>query len=226
MVLVFVAATDCLVDNDIFEEKYHKVKVVRQQKVERLHKQEDKRLSLGAGLLLKHALQAAGGDYETAEFFRDKYGKPHVKDQPFAFTLSHSGDRVMCAIAEFEHGDKGREREAKLGCDVQKILKYNDKVSQRSLTQTEYEHVMSISDEDEKAREFYRIWAMKESYVKAVGRGLGMSLNKVDVLSDDAIRSKYIFRNFAPDNGYSYCVCADAWENISEIQFVSLDADI
>jgi len=49
----------------------------------------------------------------------------------------------------------------------------------RQLTTMEYRSLMEVEDEEERYHAFYRIWVMKEAFVKALGTGLGLQLGRV-----------------------------------------------
>ncbi len=128
----------------------------RRKKVERYRFESDKRRALVAGLALERAFGAA-----SREILVDAFGKPYLPGGAF-FNLSHSGNWVALAV----------DSRGGVGCDVQ-IRQDSLKpeiIAKRFFHASEYE-AFSSSAPEERERVFYRTWALKESYLKALGRG-------------------------------------------------------
>lgn len=93
----------------------------RQEKIERLRYAADRRLSLGAGLLLDQGLKRFGLRERTEAFGTVENGKPCLLHHPeIQFNLSHSGSMVMAAFAS-----------CPVGCDVEKKQKARMDVAKR-----------------------------------------------------------------------------------------------
>ncbi len=138
----------------------------RREKVERFQKDRAKAASLGAGMLLRWALFRRGIDRDDT--VTDSWGRPWAAAAPSLYlSLSHSGEYAVCAL-----GDEP------LGVDVQQIGPLRPGVLKRFYSEKERE---MVADAPEKEREFARIWARKESYVKALGRGLSMPLDSFEI---------------------------------------------
>ena len=96
-----------------------------------------------------------------------KVGKPYIKNcDDIHFNISHSGDYAVCAISDCE-----------VGIDIQKIEKPNLQVAKRFFAKNEYEYIANQPDEKSKSDAFYRIWTLKESFVKAIGVGTNLSFD-------------------------------------------------
>lgn len=96
----------------------------------------------------------------------DKNGKPFIVDSKISFNLSHSGSYVMCVCAD-----------ENVGCDIQQIKPYNDKVAKRFFTKCEYEALEKCED---KAYAFTVMWTLKESALKFSGEGISGGLDRYD----------------------------------------------
>lgn len=59
------------------------------------------------------------------------------------------------------------------------------RLMKRQFTAQEWVYIEGPSEESEKLRRFYRLWSLKESYVKAIGIGLGMDLQRINFLIQD-----------------------------------------
>ena len=97
------------------------------------------------------------------------HGKPELLGSALHFSLSHSGDYCVCALCE-----------AEIGVDIQRRVPLDRRVAERKFSAAERDFVLSASEPD---AAFTRIWAMKESYVKALGAGLSLPLESFCVLS-------------------------------------------
>lgn len=96
-------------------------------------------------------------------FETNEYGKPRLKGGGFFYNISHSGDYVAVAV-----------HEAEVGVDIERI-KDRDclKLAKRFFTDAEYEWIAEAEHEER----FYRLWTMKESYIKYRGGGLSIPLD-------------------------------------------------
>ena len=89
------------------------------------------------------------------------HGKPYLKGGELFFNLSHSGEYTACAISDRE-----------IGLDIQKIgLKKH--AMRKVCTPEELAQIKTAED-------FTRIWAIKESYAKAKGIGIGIGLKDIN----------------------------------------------
>lgn len=138
----------------------------RLAKAERLRRTQDMRCSLSVELLLIAALE--GENIKTSlEFTENEFGKPILKYAPNVhFSLSHSGDLAMCAIAKIP-----------VGVDCEKCDRVSREVMERCFTETERRTM------DENALCFAQIWTRKEAVAKCEGTGISIGLKKIDTLS-------------------------------------------
>lgn len=95
-------------------------------------------------------------------------GKPFFRDYPWYFSLSHSGDYVLCALSERE-----------IGADIQ-ICQPADalKLAGRFFAGQEYEALRECAEEAERQRLFYELWVKKEALGKLTGRGVASVLRE------------------------------------------------
>lgn len=92
--------------------------------------------------------------YDILEICRE--GKPYIKNCPYHFNLSHSGDWLLLAV-----GDTA------VGVDIEKITKIRPKTIEKYFSQSEQDRVAKQG-----AKAFFELWCKKESYVKYTGEGL------------------------------------------------------
>lgn len=97
---------------------------------------------------------------ETPEILRDEMGKPHFKDCPLHFNVSHSGEYLAIAVSENF-----------VGIDIQEPKKIKDGMYRKVVQPQEAEFIG-----EERQKDFLRLWSLKESFVKAEGKGLRIPL--------------------------------------------------
>lgn len=93
MTRIFIADVSCI-DIEAF---LGKVSPARREKTLRLSKDDDKRRSLGAEMLL---IKAAGRD----DYVLSKNEKPYFPDNEVFFSLAHCGDYAVCAVSDVPVG--------------------------------------------------------------------------------------------------------------------------
>lgn len=108
-----------------------------------------------------------------AKLQNNRYGKPFI-DQDIFFNLSHSGRYVMCAFYKEE-----------IGIDIEEIIPIDIHDFNSSLSEQEKNHVLS-SPQPLKA--FFRLWTIKESVIKAEGKGLSIPLQQVNASSQGFVQ--------------------------------------
>jgi len=101
---------------------------------------------------------------------RAEHGKPYFPSLPdFHYNFTDSGDYLALATAS---GD--------VGIDLQKIVKTRydiEKLACRYYTGEEASYLSSLSDAAARERTFFRLWAIKEAYLKFLGIGLAGGMN-------------------------------------------------
>ncbi len=147
-------------DADSFE-KYEKYKELisreRQEKIKLLRRVEDKTVSLFTELLIKEELSRMTGErFEKIEIKKDEFGKPYAENmEDMFFSVAHSKNHIVFAAGK-----------SPVGVDIEFMREVNLKTAERFFTKEEYESVIGKDK-----REFFRIWTLKEAYVKMLGKG-------------------------------------------------------
>ena len=169
--------------------------------------------SLGASILLQKVLEIYGRTWD--EIFYGENGKPQIEG--FYFNLSHSEDMVICAVS-----DTGN-----IGCDIEKIKEAPLKVADRHFCKTECMHLYNLPEE-QRDEEFYRIWTLKESYMKMTGDGIKLGLDKFYFTFDEIVKAHqngtscecYIKEYMIP--GYKIAVCAEDKDIKNRIEYMKI----
>ena len=73
-----------------------------------------------------------------------------------------------------------------IGVDVEYTHRRNDvlRIADRYFSARELEQLAALP-EDKRRERFFDLWTLKESYVKAVGRGIGLGLGRFSFLFDE-----------------------------------------
>ena len=201
---VYAADVSGLADAERFQQLYRQVSAARRAKVDRIRLEKDKCLSLGAGALLEAALAAEGVSDFTMTCGHN--GKPRLAHtQNIHFSLSHSGTKVMCAVSDSD-----------IGCDVERVAEIDMQIARRFFCAGEYESLMQCGDDEKRKILFFRYWTLKESFLKATGRGFQLPLNQFCVsfhdgditVSQSVDQRNYYFQEFDLNDGYRYALCS------------------
>lgn len=169
----------------------------RREKAERLRCAQKKAQSAGAWALL--------------ECIRRKYGF----SEKAAFNLSHSGDYVICSLSQ-------KKEKLMLGCDIEKIGRVGAPAAERLFCPSEYEYILNLKEKDLADEAICRFWVLKESFMKAVRKGVALGLKNIEVrLGEPSVVVKkpeefgqeFYYREYAvPGAPYRIAVCADDGE--------------
>lgn len=218
---IYIAKTDCFKDEKLFKKYYDLMPKYRQDKINRYLFEEDKCLSLGVGVLLRLALKNCGVNVENEDVVFKVNQKPFLKNNKKIFyNLSHSHNVVMCIVSDVE-----------VGCDVEKVSKVDLKIAGRYFFNTEYELINSQKEYEKKIDMFFKLWTLKESFMKVTGLGFKLPLNdfcitienkKINVLQN-INKNKYYFSSFDFNDGYKYACCSTK-NDFSNVNIVDLSS--
>ncbi|MCL1078845.1 4'-phosphopantetheinyl transferase superfamily protein [Parashewanella spongiae] len=181
--------------------------IISDDEVERVEryigeKQQQQSLFVRAGLrilLSNYAKEHLIGVIEPQYwvFTKGKYGKPKLTDELFnqtkiEFNLSHSGDWLLVGIIHHTQPINEINSEFCLGVDVERDRK-NTKIHSilnRYFAKSEVVDLLALPSEALQRERFFDLWACKESYIKATGKGLSTPLGSFSFdLKDTALVS-------------------------------------
>ncbi|MGN0981336.1 MAG: 4'-phosphopantetheinyl transferase family protein [Candidatus Limivicinus sp.] len=185
----------------------------RRERLARITAPKAYALSLGAELLLLAALRDLELPVtEPLDITCGDGGKPALAGGP-EFSLSHSGERVLCALSD-----------GAVGADIQQLRPYNPALAHRFFTT---EEGAWLKAQRERELGFTLLWSLKESYVKFRGSGIaGVHLDSFTVrVAPDGracIPGSGVKLWYTVGEGYTMSVCsaADAApETVRELHF-------
>ena len=203
---IYIADISVLKDSSAFENLLKRVPDYRQKKAMSFKFPKGKMQSLGVGLLLHLACVEAGFEGADEHVAYGENGKPYLVDFPDVhFNLSHSGERVMCVLSPFD-----------VGCDVETIKGDRGRLAERFFMPEESAWIKHFETLEKQSDAFYRLWTLKECYMKVTGRGMSLMPDKFSLNVDEngnislfheGNRMEYAFREINLHDGYRYAYC-------------------
>lgn len=171
----------------------------------------DQRRSLCAEALLNYVLSVNFPSIPCpVKLWEDEWHKPHLllpeRMENIEFNLSHSGNYAVCLLSKQPAGVDIEER---------KDVPQYERLARRYFTKREMEDINS-SDR------FLQYWTLKESYVKAIGKGLHFPLDKVEIHLKDGnakfcgVDGSYTGRVYKELSGYVISICKQDGEEFPE----------
>lgn len=144
-----------------------------------------RRFVIGRGLLRSLLAERLGADPQTLCFAYTETGKPRlVAPGAVGFSLAHSGDRIVLALAA--GGAAGSPAPDEVGVDVERICRSRrlDGIVRRFATPREREEYFALPL-GLREEAFCRWWTRKEALVKAMGTSLARGLGAVSLPFDE-----------------------------------------
>lgn len=138
----------------------------KQQRIRKYRFWEDAQRSLLGEMLLRMVLaDKTKQTMKTIMIREDEYGKPQLAGAlPYYFNLSHSGEWIVCSVGSNQNGiDVQQEKKVDL-----QLAKYCFQKQERK--------ILADLPETEQIKYFFRLWTLKESYVKCIGKGMRIAL--------------------------------------------------
>jgi 4'-phosphopantetheinyl transferase len=198
-VYIFQAKVTDQLSTDCCEELLSQLPKAMSEQNKRYQQWEDRRRHLLGKLLLLKGFHLFGLTREDLRKIKyTKYGRPYLSPD-IDFNIAHSGQYVLCAIS----------LGARLGIDIEQIKTIEFGDFQDTINANEWASIYSAPNV---LKRFYDIWAMKESVVKADGRGL--SVPPHDIVLEDSYavvsQKKWFLTKLLIDEEYASYLASDA----------------
>ncbi len=157
----------------------------RRKSIERFKREEDKKLSAAAELLLIYALKQFVPELRLPlEITEDEKGRPEISSDisidkkifnsgRIYFNISHSKDYSICSISD-----------ETVGVDIEYCKVNSIPKPEAVLYPKEAETLAFITNPSEKNKYFFECWTLKESYLKNLGIGLEIRPREFMVTED------------------------------------------
>ena len=162
---------------------------------------KDARASLVGRLLIKKFIhEIAEIPYNSIKLTRDSNNKPiwdneNLNFPNLSFNVSHQGSYAVLA------GEIGNKL---IGVDVMKLeytggkeLNEFFRLMNSNFTCNEWKNIKGLNNlsKDKQTMNFCRHWALKESYVKALGVGITMELSKIDFHVKSDLKENFVIND-------------------------------
>lgn len=178
----------------------------RKERIRKFYFDKDKVHSILAEIILRYALwEKYGLKDKDIIIQKTKYGKLYLANcEDIHFNLSHSGDWVLCGV-----GDKT------IGIDVEQMNNKDFFIDEKVFTKEECDYLYAQNGDD-RLRAFYKIWTLKESYIKNVGMGLSIPLKSfmfefkgenIKILIQGKKNENYLFNVQKLDKRHCMALC-------------------
>jgi 4'-phosphopantetheinyl transferase len=135
--------------------------------------ERDRRRFIVARARLREELAARlGVSARQVEFAYGDNGKPRLANQALQFSVSHCDDVALFAFSP----------DAEVGVDIEAIrpVREADAIAVQFFSPLEHAGYAALAPRD-RLLGFFRVWTRKEAYVKALGVGFSMALERFDL---------------------------------------------
>lgn len=124
--------------------------------------------------LLRECLKRLNIVYnEDTPVIKGERGKPSLAEYPdVKYNLSHADGIAACVVGDRE-----------CGIDCEKVRPFRPNVLKRAFSENE-KALIGSAPENERDLLFFRLWTLKEAYVKALGVGIAYPLDTVEFSFD------------------------------------------
>ena len=197
MIKLYLADISALGDPQSDNSKISLLPQERQIKILKHKLADDRRRSLGAGMIINKILYENNADVNSIHYGSN--GKPYA-DNIF-FNIAHSGKFAF-----------GVSSDKEVGCDVEIIKKPRLDVAKRFFTENEYNYIIHSENT---SNAFYKLWTIKESYIKQSGKGLRTPLNSFEInINKDTItvlennKEKNCYITHFEFKNHSFAICS------------------
>ena len=147
---------------------------------------------LGDVMMLTCIMEMTLCDLESIKIEYSEHGKPHCTSHDVQFSVSHSGEYVICAA-----DDK------RIGADIEKIKAVPETLVKKIFNKKE---ALWVGDSPER---FFEVWTAKEAYLKLIGLGVSGGLKTATVDPEAKTVCDLPYESTITDDGYIYTVVKD-----------------
>lgn len=147
---------------------------LRQSRIRKKLSDDDKLLSLTAGLLVSLEISRRTGiPRDKIRFEHGRFGKPYVIGSDLQFSVSHTRGAVCAAFSDM----------GEVGADIER--------KDRGINERLYDKVLNAREKPlvSSGEDFLGIWVRKEAFLKRLGTGIADDLRGADttLLRDTAV---------------------------------------
>lgn len=169
--------------------------------------EKERHLRIAGKALLAYALRQPGmqADVSLEQYGYSASNQPILKGSDLKFSISHSGNIVVCAMA----------RGNAIGVDVEKIKPVKLDLMKFYFNSESWFEIINAPDV---YAEFYRHWTMREAAIKAAGFGIDQ-MELSEMFPEDhtiQVRNEIYYCRMLPVR-YDYTVCLASGKEIEDV---------
>ncbi len=218
--VVYLHRINFAISNSVLATLKQQASPKRWQRAECFYHLADTVRCLMAEQLLNHALSQQGLPSGDKHIMQNRFGKPMFKASGFGyFNLSHSGRWLVCAVDKQMVGIDVEQCRTDIDFEIMNFFSHAEK------------NYINDGGRKNKLTRFYRIWTLKESYLKALGTGLSQPLDSftVDIIDghhaclkiNKQTQTGWHFYYVNLDDSHVCAICARHPININDFKFCS-----
>lgn len=185
-----------------------------QERAGRFRRWQDRQAYILGRLLIWQGLQRHGYGPDCLDRLKTTpFGKPYI-DQRIFFNLSHSGRYVICIFSTEE-----------TGIDIEEMVPTDLHEFNSLFTEQEKEQIYSSA---QPLKAFFRLWTIKESVIKAEGKGLSIPLQQLDASRQGLVQlngTSWHIKELEDFKGYCCAIAGRNRLSSLAIELLSFDTD-
>lgn len=144
-----------------------------QDEIRRFKRNKDRYQRLISKMLLSYVFMENNLGINLEDIENNRFGRPTLKNN-CDFNISHSGNYVVCAFSD----------RLRVGIDIEFMRNINLYRLKKIMSNEQWDDIIN---HDEPIKRFFHYWTLKESVLKADGRGLRGNLTDIKTLYDDKV---------------------------------------
>lgn len=149
---------------------------------------------------------------QKINIYFNKYNRPIIFGK-LDFNISHSGNWIAIAV----------NKEGRIGIDIEKKSKINfSDIAQKCFSEKEIKYIMK---QKRKSDAFYKIWTLKEAYLKSIGLGFffdprkfSLSLGRTIKVAGDK-NWKFVTCQF--NRNYYFSICFEKNNKVNKPKIIN-----
>ncbi len=166
--------------SEISDEEFNNIYLLsdesRRLKADKIKDATKRKLSILAEDLVKNAIsQKINKKKSEIHLSLRNNGKPYIENIDIEFSISHSGNVVLCAISD-----------KPVGIDIEKRRDININIAKRLFTVEEQKYI--FCNNDFLNERFFELWTRKEAYAKMIGKGVS-HFSRFSVIGNENIKT-------------------------------------
>ncbi len=165
--ILYLAELKDLTEND-YEKFLALMSDSRRDALLRMRIENDRKRTVLGEMLARRAIsEQTGLEIDKISILRAENGKPYCENADIHFSISHSKERVVCAVSE-----------QPLGVDTEKIRFTEPRITRACCVGSDFSYIFGNSDQDvqtlndEQLERFFTLWTAKEAYCKYTSVGV------------------------------------------------------